>query len=158
MVKIQRKFLWVRLGCQASQRRGLTSGKVRGTSGQIWETSVEPLDCCWVPQRENFRGSRRKFGELQGKSGNFPEARGSLTPSQRLIKIVSKRWSFWAGYFWDIRGPDVRDFPDPAALRCPGEKTSCKAPFLLFSTGNGRDVPRFGSGRPRTREILCKKT
>ena len=31
-----------------------------------------------------------KFGELSGKSGDFPEARGSLTPSQRLSKFVSK--------------------------------------------------------------------
>ena len=31
-----------------------------------------------------------KLGELPGKSGDFPEARGSLTPSQRLAKLVSK--------------------------------------------------------------------
>ena len=31
-----------------------------------------------------------KLGELPGKSGDFPEARGSLTPSQRLAKFVSK--------------------------------------------------------------------
>ena len=31
-----------------------------------------------------------KFGELPGKSGDFPEARGSLTPSQRLAKFVFK--------------------------------------------------------------------
>ena len=37
---------------------------------------------------ENFRGSRR---ELPGKSGDFPEARGSLTPYQRLAKFVSKK-------------------------------------------------------------------
>ena len=29
-----------------------------------------------------------KFGKLPGKSANFPEARGSLTPSQRLAKSV----------------------------------------------------------------------
>ena len=31
-----------------------------------------------------------KFGELPGKSRDFPEARESLTPSQRLAKSVSK--------------------------------------------------------------------
>ena len=31
-----------------------------------------------------------KFGELLGKPGDFLEARGSLTPSQRLAKFVSK--------------------------------------------------------------------
>ena len=30
-----------------------------------------------------------KFGELPGKSRNFPEAQGSLTPSQRLAKFLS---------------------------------------------------------------------
>ena len=54
--------------------KGLTSGEVRGTSGEVWETSGEPLDCCKVPQRENFRGSRRKTsGEVWGTSG---EVRG----------------------------------------------------------------------------------
>ena len=91
----QRKFLWVRRGCQASQRKGPasgevwgTSGEVWGTSGEVWETSGEPLDCCYVPQWENYRGSRRKlpgkFGELPGNSGDFSEARGILTPYQRL--------------------------------------------------------------------------
>ena len=81
-----------------------TSGEVRGTSREVWETSRELLDCCKVPQWENLRGSRRKtsgevaeklpekFGELPGKSGDFPEARGSLTPSQRLAKFVSNNW------------------------------------------------------------------
>ena len=43
------KVWWVRRGCQASQRKGLTSGEVRetsgkvwGTSGEVWETSGEP--------------------------------------------------------------------------------------------------------------------
>ena len=43
-------------------------------SGEVWETSGEPLDCYSVPQRENFRGSRRKTsGEVRGTSG---EVRG----------------------------------------------------------------------------------
>ena len=71
-----------------------TSGEVRGTSGEVWETSGEPLVTV------KFRSERTsgevaeklpgKFGELPGKSGGFPEARGSLTPSQRLAKFVSK--------------------------------------------------------------------
>ena len=35
---------------------------------------------------EKLRG---RFGELLGKSGDWPEARGSLTPSQRLETFVS---------------------------------------------------------------------
>ena len=77
-----------------------TSGEVWGTSGEVRETSGEPLECL-VPQWGKFRGSRRKtsgevaeklpgkFAELLGKSGDFPEARGSLTPFQRLAKFVS---------------------------------------------------------------------
>ena len=78
---------------------GETSGEVRGTSGEVWETSGEPLDCCKVPQWENFGEVAEKlpgkFGELPGKSGDFPEARGSLTPSQRLAKFVSKSFCSW---------------------------------------------------------------
>ena len=40
-------------------------GNFRGSPG----TSGEPLDCCLVPHRENFRGSRRKtLGEVRGTS------------------------------------------------------------------------------------------
>ena len=34
---VQRKFLWVRRGCQASQRKGQTSGEVWETSGEVAE-------------------------------------------------------------------------------------------------------------------------
>ena len=68
----------VRRGCQASQRKGLTSGEAWGTSGEVWGTSGEPLDCCLVPQRENFRGSRRKTsGEVRGTSGEVRGLPGS---------------------------------------------------------------------------------
>ena len=57
-----------------------TSGEVWGTSREVWGTSGEP--------------SRRKTsGEVRGTAGevwDFPEARGSLTPSERLAKSVSK--------------------------------------------------------------------
>ena len=87
----QRKFLRVRRGWQASQRKGLTSGEVRetsgnfrGTSGEVWETSGEPLDCCQVPQWENFRGSRRKTsGEVWGTSvevRGLPRSSGEPDP------------------------------------------------------------------------------
>ena len=41
-----------------------------------------------VVKYQSPRGSRPgKFGELLGKPGDFPEARGSLTPSQRFCQI-----------------------------------------------------------------------
>ena len=71
-----------------------TSGEVRGTSGEVWETSGNP----WIAVK--FHSERTsgevaeklpgKFGGLPGKSGDFPEARGGLTPFQRLAKFVSK--------------------------------------------------------------------
>ena len=102
----QRKFLRVKRGCQASQRKGLTSGEVwgtsgevRGTSGEVWETSGEPLVTVkFHSERTSGEVAEKlpgKFGELPGKSGGFPEARGSLTPSQRLAKFISKFWWNW---------------------------------------------------------------
>ena len=97
----QRKFSWVRRGCQASQRKGLTSGEVGDLPGKFGELPGKfgklPGNL-WIAVK--FRSERTsgevaeklpgKFGELPGKSGDFPEARGSLTPSQRLAKFVSK--------------------------------------------------------------------
>ena len=90
----QRKFLRVRRGCQVSQRKGLTSGKsgkLPGKSGDLPGKSGELLGNSWIAVK--FHSERTsgevaeklpgKFGELPGKSGHFPEARGSLTPSQR---------------------------------------------------------------------------
>ena len=72
-----------------------------GTSGEVWGTSGrfgKLPGSLWIAVK--FHSERTsgevaeklpgKFGELPGKSGDFPEARGSLTPSQRLAKIVSK--------------------------------------------------------------------
>ena len=63
-----------------------TSGEVWGISGEVWETSGEP------PVADRFHSERTsgevaeklpgKFGELPEKSGDFREARGSLTPSE----------------------------------------------------------------------------
>ena len=83
----QRKFLWVRRGCQASQRKGLTSGEVRELPGNLWIAVKFHSERTSGEVTENLPG---KFGELPGKSGDFPEARGSLTPSQRLATFVSK--------------------------------------------------------------------
>ena len=69
-----------------------TSGEVWGTSGEVWETSGEPLVAgMFHSERTSGEVAEKlpgKFGELLGKSGDFPEARGSLTPSQRLAKFV----------------------------------------------------------------------
>ena len=61
-----------------------TSGEVWGTSGEVRETSGEPLDCCSVPQWENFRWSPRKtsgkFGELPGGPGTSQKLGGAWLP------------------------------------------------------------------------------
>ena len=102
----QRKFLRVRRGCQASQRKGLTSGEVRETSLEVWETSGEVCETSgkllggspglllsstvrellgkspknFQASLGNFRGSPGTFQKLGGR--DFPEARGNLIPSQ----------------------------------------------------------------------------
>ena len=70
-----------------------TSGEVWGTYGEVWETSGD----LWIAvkfhsERTSGEVAEKLPGEvreLPGKSGDFPEARGSLTPSQRLAKLVS---------------------------------------------------------------------
>ena len=70
-----------------------TSGEVQELPGKFGELPGKfgklPGNL-WIAGR--FR-SERTSGEvaekLPGKSGDFPEARGSLTPSQRLAKCVS---------------------------------------------------------------------
>ena len=42
---------------------------------------------------------------------------------------------------------------------CNSGGVGAQAPFsAVLDTGNGQDVPRFGSGRPGFRKTLCKKT
>ena len=75
------------------------SGKLPGKSGELPGKSGKLPGNPWTAIK--FHSERTsgevaeklpgKFGELPGKSGDFPEARGSLTPSQRLAKLVSKR-------------------------------------------------------------------
>ena len=53
-------FEGVRLPRERADLRGSPGnfrGSLGGTSGEVWETSGEPLDCCKVPQWENFQGS-----------------------------------------------------------------------------------------------------
>ena len=97
----QGKFLRVRRGCQASRRKGLTSGEVPELPGKFGELPGKfgklPGNL-WIAVKchsertsgevaENFRGSS---GNFQGSPGNFREARGRLTPYQRLAKFVCK--------------------------------------------------------------------
>ena len=97
-LNFQRKFLWVSRGCQASQRKGLTSGEVLelpGKFGGLPGKFGKLPGNLWIAVK--FHSERTsgevaekllgKFGKVPGKSGDFPEARGSLTPSQRLAKI-----------------------------------------------------------------------
>ena len=95
----QTKFLWVRRGCQASQRKGLTSGEVRetsrevgGTSGEVWGTSGEPLDCLGIYSERSSGGSRRRTsGEVRGTSG---EVRGLSRSSGELDSLPATRQIF----------------------------------------------------------------
>ena len=79
------------MGLTSGEVRG-TSREVRGTSREVWETSGEPLVTVkFHSERTSGEVAEKlpgKFGELPGKSGGFPEAPGSLTPSQRLAKFI----------------------------------------------------------------------
>ena len=102
------KFLGFRIFCSekafASQervsgfpeRKGLTFGEVRKTSGELPGKSGKLPGNPWIAvkfhsERTSGKVAEKlpgKFGELPGKSGDFPEARGSLTPSQRLAEFA----------------------------------------------------------------------
>ena len=74
-------------------------GNFRGKSGELPGKSGKLPGNPWIAAK--FHSERTsgevaeklpgKFGELLGKSAEFPEARGSLTPSQRLAKFFSKQ-------------------------------------------------------------------
>ena len=79
----------------------MTSGEVRELPGKFRELPGKfgklPGNLWIAVKFHSERTSREvteelpeKVGERPGKSGDFPEARGSLTPSQRLAKFVSK--------------------------------------------------------------------
>ena len=74
-------------------------GNFRGTSGLLLSSTVRELP---GKSPKNFRG--KFFGELPGKSGDFPEARGNPTPSQRLAKFVSGPiFPFFSAIFFPFR-------------------------------------------------------
>ena len=78
----------------------MTSGEVPelpGKSGKLPGKSGKLPGNLWIAVKFHSEGTSGevaeklpgKFGELPGKSGDFREARGGLTPSQRLAKVVS---------------------------------------------------------------------
>ena len=85
-------------------------GNFRGGLGNFWGTSGKLPGNPWIAVK--FHSERTsgevaeklpgKFGRLPGKSGDFPEARGSPTPSQRLAKFVSNQQDTkeWVGLFY----------------------------------------------------------
>ena len=72
---VQRMSLWVRRGCQASQRKGLTSGKVWGASAEVGElpgTSGKLPENLWIVVKfHSERTSGEVAGNFRGSSGNF---------------------------------------------------------------------------------------
>ena len=136
-VKSQRKFLWVRRGCQASERKGLTSGELRGTSGEVREL----LGNLWIAVKfHSERSSGEVAGELPGKSRDFSEARGSLNPSQRLANFVSRNLQHsdcGFGSLDAVCASNVWQWQTAAAnscLRCRGYVPSC-LPWMTLESG-----------------------
>ena len=63
---------------------------------------------------------------------------------------------FWGQDVPGTSGPTRRDIPDPSLGR-PGQKRYARRLLLRFWTGNGRDVPQFGSGRPGIRKTYARE-
>ena len=81
-LKGQRKFLWVRRGCQASQRKGVTSGEVQeppGKSGELPGKSGKLPGNPWIAVK--FHSERKSPKNFRGSSANF---RWSPGTSQKL--------------------------------------------------------------------------
>ena len=74
-------------------------GNFRGTSGLLLSSTVTEL-----PGK-----SPKTSGEVWGTSGDFPEARGSLTPHQRLAKFVSNSGFFFHADFLFTRETKILD-------------------------------------------------
>ena len=73
----QRKFWWVRRRCQASQRKGLTSGEVQGTSrevGNFWGTSGL-LSSSTVRELPGTSGEVRGLSRSSGEPDSLPATR-----------------------------------------------------------------------------------
>ena len=122
-----------RVSCQASQRRGLTSGEVWGTSGNL-RIAV---------QFHSERTSREVAPKLPGKFGELPEKRGfqklgRAWPGPRpsdspkfVSNWVRNQGSLKEGVFQ--KGPfsrdsrefrDSRDFREPQTVENKGESLS----------------------------------
>ena len=99
----QGKFLRVRKGCQASQRKGGPpgkSGKLPGKSGELPGKSGKLPGNPWIAvkfHRERTSGEVAeklpwKLGELPGKLGELPRSSGELDPlpATRQICLQSK--------------------------------------------------------------------
>ena len=122
--------------CQASQRKGLTFGELPVKSGNL------PGNLWTKFHSERTFGEVAgellgKFGELLGKSGDFPEARGCLTPSQRLAKFVSKYSiirNFWKGW-WHCCAIQ-RLWSAGSNLLCIVNLLSCRHHFPWVSQGS----------------------
>ena len=100
--KVRGSFCESGEGVRLSRERGWPpgkSGKLPGKSGELPGKSGKlPGNLCIAGKFHSERTSGEvagklpgRFGELLGKSGDFPEARGSLTSSQRLAKFVPKK-------------------------------------------------------------------
>ena len=81
----QRKFLWVRRGCQASQRKRATSGEVPELPGKFGELPGKfgklPGNLWIAVKFHSERTSGEVAENFRGSSGNF---RGSPRTSQKL--------------------------------------------------------------------------
>ena len=91
-------------------------GNFRGTSGLLLSSTVRELP---GKSPKNFRGSS---GNFRGSPGTSREARGSLTPSQRLAKFVSNLRTL-------LRSVRLHD---PLGVR-PTDESAHEGCFSLFS-------------------------
>ena len=89
-VRLARETGWA--PAESRNLRG-SPGNFQGSLGNFWGTSALLLSSTVRGSqgisREVAREFPGRFGELPGKFRDFPEARGSLTPSPRLAKCVT---------------------------------------------------------------------
>ena len=79
---------------------GESAGKFGKLPGNLWIAVKFHSERTSGEVAEKLPG---KFGELPGKPRDFPEARGSVTPSKRLAKFVSNSGAWGANPFLDSR-------------------------------------------------------
>ena len=139
----------------------MTSGEVWGTSGKFGELPGkfgELPGNLWIAVK--FHSERTsgevagklpgKLGELLGKSGDFPEARGSLTPSQRLAKFVPKHWM--AEPLTSTRRAAAK--PNKILEQRRGRNLNCRdlwlRPSLATSSCSNKGMHKSYNGRQRS--------